>query len=245
MAHLQKTFTRLVGLSPRRYAEARRLERAKAALHDGQTVLEATYAGGYSSANALYETDALGMTPGAYRRKGAGETITYGIFDSDLGALLVAATGVGLCAVTLGDDAGPLETALRGTFARATLVRDEAAVETHAHPIVHYVNRAAPGDALLALPLDARGTDFQQQVWHALRQIPCGETRSYGDVAKAIGRPTATRAVAQACGANPVALVVPCHRVVGSDGALRGYRWGSARKKALLGLEAGDLRLEL
>ena len=245
--HLQRTFARAVGLSPRAYADARRAERARDALRKGATVLEATFEGGFGSGKALYDrADALGATPGTLRRRGQGLRVRYAVFETALGAALVAATDRGLCAVALGDDARALEGDLQRDFAEADVARDDAALGPWAEPVLRVLagppEADLPGAArsLLALPLDVRGTVFQRRVWDALRAIPVGETRSYAEVAAAVGRPTAARAVAQACGANPAALVVPCHRVLGSDGALRGYRWGTDTKRRLLDLERGN-----
>ena len=246
--HLQRTFTRIVGLSPRAYTDALRVKRAKAALRQGDTVLAATFEGGFGSGKALYERadDALGMTPGSYRRGGADVQIQYALFDTSLGVVLVAATERGVCAVALGDEAEALVADLQRDFPLADITHDDKAVGPWAEPVLRVLAGAPNGSlssaaqALLALPVDVRGTAFQRQVWAALRQIPLGETRTYGEVAAAIGRPTATRAVAQACGANQVALVVPCHRVVGAGGALRGYRWGPERKRKLLEMEAAS-----
>ena len=243
---LQRAFTRRVGLSPRAYVDARRVETARAALRDGATVLEATVAAGFASATALYARAdrALGTTPGARRRGGDGLTVRYALFDTALGAVLVAATARGVCAVALGDEPGPLVDALRADLPAATLLRDDDALAAWAEPVLRLI-AGAPGDApsdiaraLGALPLDVRGTAFQRRVWDALRTIPLGETRTYGALAASIGQPTATRAVAQACGANPVALVVPCHRVVAAGGGLGGYRWHPDRKRRLLEIEA-------
>lgn len=243
---VQRAFTRRVGLSPRAYVDARRVETARAALREGATVLEATVAAGFGSATALYaRTDtALGVTPGTQRRGGDGLTVRYALFDTALGAVLVAATDRGVCAVTLGDAPEPLVDALHADFRAATLVRDDAGLAAWAEPVLRLV-AGAPGHArsdiaraLDRLPLDVRGTAFQRRVWDVLRTIPIGETRTYGELAAAIGQPTATRAVAQACGANPVALVVPCHRVVAAGGGLGGYRWHPDRKRRLLDLES-------
>ena len=237
-AHLQRTFTRLVGVSPRAYAAAHRLNGAKAALRAGETVVEATFDGGFGGAGALYGPAgaALGMTPGAYRRGGRGETVRFGLFETGLGALLVASTARGVCAVALGDDESALEGDLHAEFPAADVSRDDAAVAAAAAPIRRYLD--GDGAAPLAdLPLDLGGTAFQRRVWALLRTIPTGVTRTYGEVAATLGQPTATRAVAQACGANRAALVVPCHRVVGAKGELRGYRWGPERKRALIALE--------
>ena len=245
--HLQRTFARTVGLSPRAYADARRAERARAALREGATVLEATFEGGFGAGKALYDrADALGATPGVLRRRGRGLRVRYAVFETALGAALVAATDRGVCAVALGDDVRALEDDLQRDFAEADLARDDVALGPWAEPVLRALagppGADLPGTArsLLALPLDVRGTVFQRRVWDALRSIPVGETRSYAEVAAAIGRPTAARAVAQACGANPAALLVPCHRVVGSDGTLRGYRWGADVKRRLLERESPD-----
>ena len=240
--HLQRAFTQVHGLSPRAYADARRAERARAALRAGTTVLAATFEGGFGTGKALYDRadDALGMTPGTYRRGGAGLHVRYALFDTALGVALVAATPRGVCAVALGDDGDALAADLQQTFHAARVERDDAGLGPWAEPVLRAL-AGAPGhaaDALNALPVDIQATAFQRRVWDALRAIPVGETRTYGEVATAIGRPTAVRAVARACSANPVALVVPCHRVVGAGGALRGYRWGSERKRRLLEAEA-------
>ena len=237
VGHLQRRFTAQVGLSPAAYADARRVEAARAALRDGATVLEATFEGGFGSGAALYDraADVFGMTPGAWRRGGEGARVRYAVFDTALGAALVAATAQGVCAVSLGDSAEALVDELRSDLWAAEIVRDDAALGAWAEPVLRAL-AGAPGDhgALRAVPVDVRGTAFQRQVWAALRQIPVGETRSYAEVAAALGRPTAARAVAGACAANRLALVVPCHRVVGADGALQGYRWGPERKRRLL-----------
>ena len=242
VGHLQRQFTAHVGLSPADYADARRVELAKDALRGGATVLAAAVEGGFGSGAALYDRadDAFGMTPGTWRRGGEGAVIRYTLFDTALGVALVAATARGVCAVALGDDGHTLESDLRADFHAADVARDDATVGPWAEPVLRAL-AGAPGNAsaaLLALPVDVRGTAFQRRVWRALRQIPPGETRTYGEVAAALGRPTASRAIAQACGANRLALVVPCHRVVGADGSLRGYRWGPERKRALLDAEA-------
>ncbi len=194
---------------------------------------------GFSSPKPLYD-----RAPGAYRRGGAAETIRYALFDTALGVCLVAATDVGLCAVALGDAPDALEAELRREFPNADRVRADRAVARWAEPVLRYL-AGAPGNParseaavrLAELPLDLRGTAFQRRVWAALRDIPPGQTQTYGEVAARLGKPRAARAVAQACAQNRIALVVPCHRVVGSDGALRGYRWGPDRKRRLLKLE--------
>lgn len=247
VGHLQRTFTRMVGVSPRAYVDARRTEQAKRALRQGDTVLDATFEGGFGSGKALYERadKALGMRPGTYRRGGKGLSIRYALFDTALGVVLVAATEHGVCAVSLDDQAQYLEDELRRDFhAAAELTRDDEALGPWAEPILRML-AGAPGTsfthaarALLSLPVDARGTIFQQRVWSALREIPPGETRTYTQVAAMIDKPKAVRAVARACATNPVSLLVPCHRVIGSKGGLRGYRWGLERKRQLLEMEA-------
>lgn len=233
-SHLQRAFTRALGLSPPAFLRQRRLERWKARVRGGASVGEATYAAGFGSSRALYEgaRAGLGMTPAAYRRGGRGERIRYAIAATDLGRLLVAATERGVCAVELGEEDAALAAALGREFPGAYLVRDDGAVEAWTREVV-----AATSGAGAPLPLDLRGTAFQLRVWRALRDIPRGETRSYGEVAARIGRPTAARAVARACAANRVALLVPCHRVVRGTGDAGGYRWGAARKERLLAAE--------
>jgi AraC family transcriptional regulator of adaptative response/methylated-DNA-[protein]-cysteine methyltransferase len=215
---------------------ARRAERFKARVRSGRSVTDALYEAGYGSGSRLY-TDAdahLGMTPGAYKRGGAGVTVRFSTAASKLGRLLVATTERGLCAVQLGDSDTALEQALRADYPRAELVRDERALQPALAAILAHLDGAVPR---LDLPLDVAATSFQRQVWRALQQIPPGETRSYAQVAAALGRPKAVRAVARACASNRVALVVPCHRVVRTDGSLGGYRWGVARKRRLLEAE--------
>ncbi len=235
--HLQRTFKRFVGLSPHRYVEARRLERLKQRLREGDTVARATYEAGYGSTSRLYEQADLylGMTPGAYRRGGEGMRIRFTTAATPLGRLLVAATERGLCAVTLGDDDDALVDDLRREYPRATIEPAGAGLRDWVDQILAYLEGERTS---LPLPLDLPATDFQRRVWQALREIPYGHTRSYGELAEAIGRPTATRAVARACASNRVALVIPCHRVVRGDGDPSGYRWGPERKRRLLELEA-------
>jgi AraC family transcriptional regulator of adaptative response/methylated-DNA-[protein]-cysteine methyltransferase len=234
---LQRTFKRMIGVTPRQYAAARRLERFKAGLRQGQAITEALYEAGYASSSSLYEyaPDELGMTPALYRQQGQGARITYAITRCTLGWLLVATTDKGICAVRLGDTEAELESTLRSEFAQAVLRRDEADLGQWITILLDYLG----GQPLAEdLPLDVQATAFQRRVWQALRAIPYGSTRSYQEVADAIGQPLAVRAVANACATNPVALVIPCHRVVRKDGSLGGYRWGEARKQALLDQEA-------
>ena len=235
-AHLQRTFTRIVGLSPRRYQEQRRVGALKSALREGRTVSRATYEAGFASGRRVYETaaEALGMTPGAYRRRGTGITIHYTAVPTSLGLLLVAVTARGVCGVSLGDDEPTLVEALRREFPAAELARASDARDRLVDAVVSHVEGRASADEL---PLDVRATAFQWQVWRALQQIPEGATRSYQAVAEELGRPTAARAVARACASNRIAILIPCHRVVRGDGALGGYRWGIARKAALLARE--------
>lgn len=244
--HLRRLFQRELGMSPSGYARLRRLTAARDALRGGATATEATYAAGYSAPSRLYaDAGALGMTPAAYGRGGAGETLAIATGPAALGVVLVAASPRGVCAVGLWDDEGAARDALRAEFPRAALAAagDDAA-GTLAQAALEAVQRAvqAPAANVPTLPLDLRGTAFQLKVWQALRQIPRGETRSYAQLAAAIGQPSATRAVAQACGANHAAVIVPCHRVIAAGGGLGGYKWGTARKRALLAAEAATPR---
>jgi AraC family transcriptional regulator of adaptative response/methylated-DNA-[protein]-cysteine methyltransferase len=231
--HLQRTFKRLVGVSPRQYADARRMERLKARLRQGQGVTRALYEAGYGSSSRLYERapEKMGMTPATYRRGGRGREIAYTVVDSPLGRLLVARTERGLCAVSLGDSEARLEAELRREFPQADLRRDRNGLARWVRTLLQHLKGQQPR---LDLPLDVQGTAFQCRVWEELRRIPYGRPRSYGEVARAPGRPEAARAVARACATNPVPLVVPCHRVVRGDGGLGGYRLGLKRKRALL-----------
>jgi AraC family transcriptional regulator, regulatory protein of adaptative response / methylated-DNA-[protein]-cysteine methyltransferase len=231
--HLQRLFKRATGLSPREYQAARRMTQVKTNLRHGDDVTTALYDAGFGSSSRLYEKapQQLGMTPGEYRRGGAGATITFAIAPTPLGRLLVAATERGLCAARFGENATELERNLRDEFHAATLHRDNAAMQKYVEPLLAAIRGE---NTTIDLPLDVRATAFQMKVWETLRNIPSGETRSYSDVAREIGAPTAVRAVARACASNPVALAVPCHRVVRSDGDLAGYRWGVERKKKLL-----------
>lgn len=240
--HLQRTFRRLVGLSPREYADTRRAESFKQRLRQESTVSRATYEAGFGSSSRVYERapTMLGMTPGAYRRGGAGMEIRYTVVASPYGRLLVAVTDRGVAAVTLGASEAALERALKSQFPRAGLTRVDDGADQWLGQLVRRVAArvAKPGAPLDGeLPLDLQGTTFQWRVWRALLKIPAGETRSYQQVAKALGQPRAVRAVASACAANRAAVVVPCHRVVRGDGSLGGYRWGLPRKARLLEAE--------
>lgn len=234
--YLQRTFKRLTGLTPKEYASARRLETLKSHLKKGDDVTTATYEAGYGSGSRVYEqSDArLGMTPATYRQGGKGTTIRYRLADSPLGRMLVAATDRGVCAVTFGSSDVDLETALRKEYPNAEIGRADDALDTWTAEILRHLEGESPR---LALPLDVQATAFQWRVWKALQEIPRGETRSYGEVAAALGRPGSARAVARACASNRVALAVPCHRVVRGDGDAGGYRWGEERKRRLLEME--------
>lgn len=235
-AHLQRTFTRVVGLSPKQYQERHRVGALKSALRGGRTVSSATYEAGFASGRRVYEAapDALGMTPGAYRRRGTGVTIHYTAVPTSLGLLLVAVTERGVCSVSLGDTEETLVDALRAEYPAAELARATDTRDRLVDAVVAHVEGTAAAEEL---PLDLRATAFQWQVWRALQRIPAGATRSYQAVAEELGRPTAARAVARACASNRVAVLIPCHRVVRGNGALGGYRWGIARKAALLARE--------
>lgn len=232
-SHLQRTFKQVTGITPREYADALRLGQLKAKLQEGESVLSALYDAGYGSSRGLYERapTQLGMTPATYRRGGQGAAISFSTSSCSLGFLLVAATERGVCSVGLGDSPEALEAALRREFPAAQITRDEARLQEWVQAILQLLSGREPH---ADLPLDVQATAFQRQVWQALRSIQRGETRTYAQVAQAIGRPRAVRAVARACATNPVALVVPCHRVVREDGSLAGYRWGVERKRKLL-----------
>jgi AraC family transcriptional regulator of adaptative response/methylated-DNA-[protein]-cysteine methyltransferase len=232
--HLQRVFRRHVGVSPRDYADARREARLRDGLRAGESVAEATYGAGYGSSSRVYEDAArrLGMTPASYAKGGAGARIAYSIADSPLGRLLVAATVKGVCFVALRERDTELVAALESEFPNAErIVRDDDAILPALQAVLDYLHGRSPH---VDLPLDVRATAFQRRVWQGLLAIPPGETRSYGELADELGAPGASRAVGSACANNPVALVIPCHRVTRADGGLGGYRWGVAAKKALL-----------
>lgn len=234
--HLQRSFKRALGLSPKDYQQALRLEDAKRALSDGSRVTDAVFGAGYGSLSRFYEKDAadLGMAARAYRAKGKGMNITYTTFSSPLGWILLASTERGLCSVKLGERPETLSRRLAAEFSSAQLREDRHGLKQARERVLGFL----AGDATLAnLPVDIRGTVFQQRVWSALRKIPRGQTRTYKDIAAAIGKPAAVRAVGSACAANPVALVIPCHRAVRSDGGMGGYAWGVERKVKLLDME--------
>jgi len=239
---LARAFKRVLGITPRAYADARRVARFKHELKRRKSVSPALYEAGYGSSSRVYErTHAqLGMTPATYARGGAGIDITFVTVPTSLGRLLVAATARGVCRVMLGDDDAKLETDLRTEFDAARVQREKGGkLEGFVEAILSYLDGREPH---LDLPLDIRATAFQRRVWQELQRIPFGETRTYADVARQIGQPKATRAVARACATNPAALIIPCHRVVREDGALGGYRWGVDRKRSLLMKENTDLQ---
>jgi len=235
--HLQRTFKKALGVSPREYAEATRLDRFKMAMRSGGTVAGALYEAGYGSSSRLYENASrrLGMTPASYGKGGKGAEISYAIVPCELGRLLVAATAIGVCRIAFGDEDATLAELLRHEFPEAGIAEGANDIGDLAAAVASLVDNA--DQRLMELPLDVQCSAFQAQVWQQLRAIPAGETRSYAEIAKAVGQPNASRAVARACANNAVAVTVPCHRVIGSDGSLRGYRWGLARKKRLLAKE--------
>jgi AraC family transcriptional regulator, regulatory protein of adaptative response / methylated-DNA-[protein]-cysteine methyltransferase len=228
--HLQKTFVDVMGISPRKYVEECRVALLKLRLAKGEPVVGALRATGYSSQSWLYKDSRikLGMTPADYKAGGSGTTMMFAIGDSTLGRMLVAATSHGICSVNVGDDDKTLIDRLRSEYPRATLERSE-----RAERFLEGVRSHLRGQGV-KLPLDIRGTDFQLKVWTAIQQIPLGSTRTYSEIAESIGEPAAVRAVANACGSNPVPLIIPCHRVVRKDGSLGGYGLGIGRKKTLL-----------
>jgi AraC family transcriptional regulator of adaptative response/methylated-DNA-[protein]-cysteine methyltransferase len=238
-SHLQRSFKRVVGLSPREYQHARRVRRLKSRLRSGDTVSRATFEAGFGSSSRVYERadDVLGMTPASYRRGGAGVRIVYTIADAPVGRVLVGTTDRGVCAVELGASDAEVERALRSDFPHASLVRNDDEQHAWVRRVLRIV-RSPREESVEDVPLDVDGTAFQWRVWKALREIPAGERRSYRDIAQAVGQPSASRAVAQACATNRVAVLIPCHRVVRGDGGLSGYKWGVERKRRLLDAES-------
>jgi AraC family transcriptional regulator of adaptative response/methylated-DNA-[protein]-cysteine methyltransferase len=234
--HLQRTFKKALGISPKAYADSCRMKLLKRNLQSGQSVTTALYDAGYSSSSRLYEKTAsqLGMTPDKYRRGAVAATVRYTCTDSPLGRMLVAATEKGICSIQFADTDDELNEGLKREFPFAMRKRDDESMRRWTSAVL---NQMAGHKLNRALPLDIQATAFQRRVWTHLRSLPFGATQSYGEVAKAIGRPTAARAVARACATNPVAVAIPCHRVVREDGAMGGYRWGVERKQALLRLE--------
>ncbi|MEP7119359.1 MAG: bifunctional DNA-binding transcriptional regulator/O6-methylguanine-DNA methyltransferase Ada [Byssovorax sp.] len=235
--HLHRVFKAITGLTPRAYAAAHRASRVRTELGKSGSVTEAIYDAGYSSNGRFYEesNQVLGMTPTRYRAGGENTAIRFAVGECSLGSILVASSDRGVCAILLGADPGELVRDLQDRFPRATLLGGEAGFEGLVAKVVGFVEAPRVG---LDLPLDVRGTAFQQRVWAALQAIPAGATASYTEIAAGMGAPKSARAVAQACAANALAVAIPCHRVVRSDGGLSGYRWGVERKRALLDREA-------
>lgn len=236
--HLQRKFKGILGITPREYADSCRLKTLKRNLQAGDSVTRAMYDAGYGSSSRLYERTAsqLGMTPDKYRRGAIAATIRYACADSPLGRMLIAATEKGVCSIQLGRSDSELLEGLKREFPFAARKEDEGGLRSWVSALLKHM-QGKNLDA--ALPLDIRATAFQRQVWTYLQSIPFGQTKSYSEVATAIGHPKAWRAVARACATNPVAIEIPCHRIVREDGSMSGYRWGERRKKALLRMEKG------
>ncbi len=240
--HLQKSFKRILGVTPRQYAEGARLNKLKGQLKRGDSVRRSAYDAGLSSTGWLYGGKGmkLGMEASAYKEGGLGKQISYSIVPCSLGYLLVAGTAKGVCMVGVDDSEIGVLAALKKEYPRATLVRRPNKISTWVQAVVDYVDGRGDG-RLRQLPLEIQATAFQCRVWNELRSIPAGSTRTYSQIAERLGQPRAVRAVARACAANPVALVIPCHRVIGKDGSLTGYRWGVERKRALLRIEEASV----
>jgi AraC family transcriptional regulator of adaptative response/methylated-DNA-[protein]-cysteine methyltransferase len=235
--HFHRLFKEIVGVTPRQYAAEKRADRVRAGLQQESAVTDAIYNAGFESSSRFYETAAasLGMKPSEYLKGGPGMSIRYAIVETYLGSVLVAATDKGICKIDIGDTPDELQARLQESFPQADLAGGDVQFEELVSQVVTFLERPGRG---LGLPLDIQGTAFQQRVWSALGQIPPGSTASYAEIAAQIGKPTASRAVASACAANRIAVAIPCHRVVRSDGGLGGYRWGLARKQTLLEREA-------
>lgn len=237
--YFQRLFKAQTGLTPKAYATAHRARRIRDSLTQGTRITQALHDAGFGSNSRFYQhaSALLGMTPSQYRKGGVNEVLHFAVAQCSLGALLVASSATGVVAILLGDDPQPLVRDLQDRFPNAELVGAEPRFEAIIATIIGYIDRPDRG---LDLPLDIRGTAFQQRVWQALRGIPAGQTLTYTQVARRIGAPAAVRAVARACAANPMAVAIPCHRVIRQDGSLSGYRWGIERKKTLLAREAGE-----
>ncbi|MDJ0952021.1 MAG: methylated-DNA--[protein]-cysteine S-methyltransferase [Alphaproteobacteria bacterium] len=236
--HLQRLFKKVTGVSPRDFADAKRSARFRDKLRNGESIAGATYGAGYGSSSRVYERAhrQLGMTPASYAKGGEGAKIAYTIVDSPLGRLLVAATGKGVCFTSLGEGDETLHRALEAEYPKAlSITRDDEGLAPAVEAIVAYLIGETPH---LDMPLDVRSTAFQRRVWNELIAIPVGETRTYKEIAAAVGAPKAQRAIGRACATNPVAMLVPCHRVLRENGELGGYRWGTERKGKLLETEA-------
>lgn len=236
--HFHREFKRIVGVTPRQFWDAGRVKRLKNNLKSGDGVAAAQYAAGYGSSSRLYEKSNinLGMTPATYGKGGKGALIAYSVTECSLGLLIVGATDKGICFLGLGDDEDYLVSELSGDFPNAELASDPAGLGEMVETVLAYLKGKEPH---LDLPLDVRGTAFQRQVWQALVDIPYGETMTYRQIAESLGKPKAMRAVGRACATNPVSLIIPCHRAIGTDGGLRGYRWGLERKESLIATEQG------
>ncbi len=233
-SHFHRQFKAITGLTPKAYAMGHRAQALRESLAEpGNTITQAIYDAGYNSNSRFYEKSAetLGMTASAYRKGGSGEAIDFAVGVCSLGAILVASSAKGVCAVMLGDDPDALARELQDRFPQARLCGDDPDFAHRVALVVGFIEAPRIG---LALPLDIRGTAFQQRVWQALREIPPGQTATYADIAQRIGSPKAVRAVARACATNHIAVAIPCHRVVRTDGSISGYRWGVERKQALL-----------
>ena len=236
--HLQRTFKALTGITPRAYADSRRLHALKAGLREGHSVTRSLYDAGYGSSSRLYERAAsqLGMTPARYLKQGGGVTIRYAVAVTPVGKMLLAATERGICSICLGDSEEILERELRSEYPKAETIRADRELDAAVKKLLAMLE----GRSAASLPLDIQATAFQRRVWEALQSIPRGATKSYREIAVELGHPQAARAVARACATNPVAIAIPCHRVVREDGKLAGYRWGAERKRKLLDLEAAQ-----
>jgi AraC family transcriptional regulator, regulatory protein of adaptative response / methylated-DNA-[protein]-cysteine methyltransferase len=234
--YLQRSFKTVTGITPRAYADSRRIRSLKAGLREGHSVTRSLYDAGYGSSSRLYEraSSQLGMTPARYQKQGSGVTIHYTIAATPIGKMLLAATERGICSIHFSDAAATLEAELRSEFPKAEITRSDRKLGER----VKALRAIIQGESTAALPLDIQATAFQRRVWQALQAIPRGATKSYNKIAADIGHPKAARAVARACASNPVAVAIPCHRVVREDGAIGGYRWGVERKQKLLALEA-------
>lgn len=235
--HFHRLFKQIVGVTPKQYAAMQRMKRLQQDLQAGTPVMDAIYGAGYGSSSRVYEHSdkTLGMTPSRFRGGAAGALVRYSVTESPLGWLMVAVTDKGICAIELDDDPDASRQRLRERFSGATLVEDSHELGAWVQQVVRFIRSPQAG---VALPLDIQGTAFQRRVWEALQDIPIGTTASYQDIAHAIGKPKAVRAVARACANNKIALAIPCHRVVRSDGSLGGYRWGVERKRRLLANES-------
>jgi AraC family transcriptional regulator, regulatory protein of adaptative response / methylated-DNA-[protein]-cysteine methyltransferase len=231
--HLQRTFKQHLGVTPREYQDALRMRRVKQGLTNGSSITDAIYDAGFNSVSRFYERagEHFGMSPFTYKRHGSGQAIRFTIFPCALGAAMIATTDQGVCNVAFGDDESALERTLRSQFKQALIQRDDAGLQNHAKAMKSYLDGHRMS---FDLPVDIRATAFQERVWRLLTTIPYGETRTYSQIAQQLGQPSAARAVATACASNTVAVLIPCHRVIGKNGSLSGYRWGLDRKRRLL-----------